>query len=64
MGTVKVSEEMSQEVKPYLRQTGWLCLKEGVLYQYRGQTQRNHNEFQLVIPPSYILEAMHGAMKV
>ena len=32
VGTVKVSEEMSQEVKPYLRQVGQLCLKDGVLY--------------------------------
>ena len=40
MGTVKVSKEMSQEVKPYLRQKGQLCLKEGVLYQCRGWTWR------------------------
>ena len=31
-GTMKVNEEMSQEVKWYLRQKGQLCLKEGVLY--------------------------------
>ena len=31
VGTVKVSEEMSQEKKPYLRKKGQLCLKEGIL---------------------------------
>ena len=32
VGTVKVSEDMSKEVKPYIRQKGQLCLKDGVLY--------------------------------
>ena len=32
LSTVKISEEISQEVKPYLRHKGQLCLKEGVLY--------------------------------
>ena len=59
--TVKVSEEMSQEVKQYLRQKGQLCLKEGVLYWCRSQTQRDCIELQLVVPPDYRLEAMHGA---
>ena len=61
VGTLEVSEEMSQEVKPYLRQKGQLCLKEGVFYLCRGQIQWDCNEFQLVIPPIYRLEAMHGA---
>ena len=61
LSSLKVSEEISQEVKQYLRQKGQLCLKEGVLYQCRSQTQRDHNELQLVVPPDYRLEAMHGA---
>ena len=61
VGTVKVSEEMSQEVKPYLRQRGQLCLKDSVLYQCRSQTWRDHNKLQLVIPSDYQLEAMYGA---
>ena len=32
VGTVKVSKELSQEVKLYLRQKTQLCLKDGVLY--------------------------------
>ena len=50
LSTVKVSDEMSQDVKQYLRQKGQLCLKEGVLYQHGGQTQRDQNELQLVVP--------------
>ena len=42
--TVKVSGELCQEVKQYLRQKGQLCLKEGVMYQCRNQTQKDHNE--------------------
>ena len=50
VSTMKVSEEMSQEVKPYLQQKGQLCLKEGVLYWCGGQTFRDCNELQLGIP--------------
>ena len=32
LDTVKVGEEMSPELKQYLRQKGELCLQEGVLY--------------------------------
>ena len=32
LSSLKVSEEMSQEIKQYLRQKGQLCLKEGVLH--------------------------------
>ena len=37
LSTMKVSEEMSQEVKQYLRQKGQLCLNKGVLYQHGGK---------------------------
>ena len=60
LSTAKVSEEMSQEVKQYLRQKGQLCLKEGVLYQWGSQTQKDWNELQLVVPHNYRLEAVHG----
>ena len=50
---VKVSKKTSQEVKPYLRQKGQLCLKGGVLYQCRVQTQKDHNKLKMVIPPTY-----------
>ena len=32
LDTVKMGDEMSQELKQYLRQRGKLCLQEGVLY--------------------------------
>ena len=58
---MKVSEEMSQEVKQYLKHKGQLCLNEGVLYWCRSQMQRDHNELQLVVLPNYRMEAIHGA---
>ena len=39
--TMKVSEEISKEVKQYLRQKGQLYLKEGLLYQCRSWTQKD-----------------------
>ena len=61
LSTMKVSEEMSQEVKQYLRQKGQLCLKEGILFQCISQTPRDHSELQFLVPSDYRLEAMHGA---
>ena len=57
---MKVSEGLSQEVKPNLRQKGQLCLKEGVLYQCGGLTWRDYKELTCD-SPNYRLEAMHGA---
>ena len=61
LNTVKVGKEMSQELKPYLRQKGHLCLKEGVLYWCGSQGGWEHNELQLVVLLKYRLEAMCGA---
>ena len=60
LDTAKVGEEMSQELKQYLRQNGMLCLQGGVLYWCGNQVWWHHNELQLVIPPEYRLEAMCG----
>ena len=61
LDTVKLSDEMSQELKRYLRQWGKLYLQEGVLYQWGDWARWNHNGIQLVVPPKYRLEAMYGA---
>ena len=60
LNAMKLSEEMSQEVKQYLRQKGQLHLNEGVLFQCGSWTWRDCNELQLVVHPNYRLEAMYG----
>ena len=56
--TVKMSDEMSQELWQYLRQWEKLCLWEGVLYQWSIQARWDHNELQLVVQPKYRLDTM------
>ena len=58
LGTVKVGKEMSPELRQCLRQKGQLYLQDGVLYRCGSCTNQDGNEFQLVVPPDYRLEAM------
>ena len=59
--SVKVGDEMSQELKQYLSKWGKLCLWEGALYQHGNQIIQDHNKLQLVVKQEYRWEAMHGA---
>ena len=43
LDTVKVGDEMSQELKQYLRQWGMLCLREGILYRCGNQARQDQN---------------------
>ena len=56
-----MAEEMSQDLKQYLRQKGKLCLQEGVLYWHGNQARCHENKLQLVVPQECKLEAMCGA---
>ena len=57
--SVKVGEEMSQELKQYLRQWGKMCLWEGILYQHSNGARWDCNELQLVVTQIYRLQAMY-----
>ena len=59
--TVKVGDEMSQELKQYLRQRGKLYLWERVLYQHINCARQDHNELQLAVPQGNRLQPVCGA---
>ena len=56
LDTVKAHDEISQELKQYLRQRGKLCLREGVLYWHSNWARWDCNELQLVVLSEYRLE--------
>ena len=56
-----MNDEMSYELKQYLRHWGKLCLQEGVLYWQGDWARWDHNNLQLVVPLKYGLEAMYEA---
>ena len=64
LDTVKVGEEMSPELKQYLRQKGQMCLQEGVLYWWKSQARHGLQWAAVGGPAPNIgtgLEAMCGA---
>ena len=60
LDTVEVGDEMSQELKQYLRQQGKLCLQEGVLYRCGNWARWDQNELQLLVLQDYRLEVLYG----